>query len=40
MLNYAPRLTDRLTALGYANVRRYREGVEDWVAAGLPVESV
>ncbi|NRQ37567.1 rhodanese-like domain-containing protein [Nonomuraea sp. NN258] len=29
----------RLTALGYTDVRRYAEGIEDWVAAGLPVES-
>ncbi|MFI9722464.1 rhodanese-like domain-containing protein [Streptomyces sp. NPDC052396] len=32
-------VADRLTALGYTNVRKYREGIEDWVAAGLPVES-
>ncbi len=32
-------VADRLTALGYANVRKYREGIEDWVAAGLPTES-
>jgi rhodanese-related sulfurtransferase len=28
-----------LTQLGYTNVRRYREGIQDWVEAGLPVES-
>lgn len=28
-----------LADLGYTNVRKYREGIEDWVAAGLPVES-
>lgn len=28
----------RLAALGYANVREYAEGKEDWVSAGLPVE--
>ncbi len=28
-----------LTGLGYTNVRKYRDGIEDWVAAGLPVES-
>jgi hypothetical protein len=28
-----------LTVLGYAHVRKYREGIEDWVAAGLPTES-
>lgn len=32
-------VADRLTALGYSNVRKYREGIEDWVAAGLPTES-
>ena len=29
----------RLTALGYTNVRKYREGIEDWTAVGLPTES-
>ena len=29
----------RLTAAGYTNVRKYREGIQDWVEAGLPVES-
>jgi rhodanese-related sulfurtransferase len=33
------RVADRLTALGYTNVRKYREGIEDWVGAGLPTES-
>lgn len=28
----------KLLALGYANVREYVEGKEDWVNAGLPVE--
>ena len=32
-------VADRLTALGYAHVRKYRDGIEDWVAAGLPTES-
>src|SRR5690242_6152409 len=32
-------VADRLTALGYTNVRKYREGIEAWVAAGLPTES-
>ncbi|WTW94791.1 rhodanese-like domain-containing protein [Streptomycetaceae bacterium NBC_01309] len=32
-------VADTLTRLGYANVRKYREGIEDWVAAGLPTES-
>jgi rhodanese-related sulfurtransferase len=31
-------VADRLTTLGYAHVRKYREGIEDWVAAGLPTE--
>ncbi|REF36589.1 rhodanese-like domain-containing protein [Thermasporomyces composti] len=29
----------KLEQLGYRNVRKYREGIQDWVAAGLPVES-
>ena len=33
------RVAEKLTALGYANVRKYREGIEDWTAAGLPTES-
>jgi len=33
------RVADRLTALGYTNVRKYREGIEDWTAAGLPTET-
>ena|SRR5689334_5206913 len=33
------RVADRLTALGYTNVRKYRDGIEDWVAAGLPTEA-
>lgn len=32
-------VADRLTALGYRNVRKYREGIEDWTGAGLPTES-
>lgn len=32
-------VAELLTGLGYTNVRKYREGIEDWVAAGLPVES-
>jgi rhodanese-related sulfurtransferase len=31
-------VADRLAALGYTNVRKYREGIQDWVEAGLPVE--
>ncbi|MFI6812409.1 rhodanese-like domain-containing protein [Nonomuraea sp. NPDC050328] len=29
----------KLLALGYTDVRKYREGIQDWVEAGLPVES-
>jgi rhodanese-related sulfurtransferase len=32
-------VAELLTRLGYTNVRKYRDGIEDWVAAGLPVES-
>jgi rhodanese-related sulfurtransferase len=32
-------VASKLQQLGYTNARRYREGIEDWVAAGLPVES-
>jgi rhodanese-related sulfurtransferase len=32
-------VADRLTALGYANVRKYGEGIDDWTRAGLPTES-
>jgi rhodanese-related sulfurtransferase len=33
------RVAQRLTGLGYTHVRKYAEGIEDWVAAGLPTES-
>jgi mannose-6-phosphate isomerase-like protein (cupin superfamily) len=33
-----PELAARLVALGYTDVRVYREGIADWVGAGLPVE--
>jgi mannose-6-phosphate isomerase-like protein (cupin superfamily) len=33
-----PELAARLEALGYADVRIYGEGIEDWVAAGLAIE--
>ena len=29
----------QLERLGYTTVHRYREGIQDWVGAGLPVES-
>ena len=32
-------VADRLTALGYADVRKYREGIDDWTGAGLLTES-
>lgn len=28
-----------LLKMGYTNVREYREGIEDWMSAGLPIES-
>jgi len=28
-----------LNAAGYTKVRKYREGIQDWNEAGLPVES-
>jgi rhodanese-related sulfurtransferase len=31
-------VADRLTALGYSSVRKYREGIDDWTSAGLPTE--
>jgi len=32
-------VANRLERLGYTNVRKYREGIQDWVAAGNPTES-
>jgi len=32
-------VANRLRALGYADVRTYREGIQDWVEAGLPTET-
>ncbi|RKT84029.1 Rhodanese-related sulfurtransferase [Saccharopolyspora antimicrobica] len=29
----------KLEQLGYTDVRKYREGIQDWVEAGLPVQS-
>ncbi len=34
-----PELAERLERMGYADVRVYREGIEGWIAAGLPVET-
>ena len=28
-----------LSSLGYTDVRKYREGIQDWVEAGLPTEA-
>ncbi|WP_067569831.1 rhodanese-like domain-containing protein [Nocardia acidivorans] len=28
-----------LERLGYTNVRKYRDGIQDWSEAGLPIES-
>jgi mannose-6-phosphate isomerase-like protein (cupin superfamily) len=35
----APELAARLEALGFSDVRIYREGLEDWVGAGLEVDG-
>lgn len=34
-----PEMAARLSALGYADVRAYRAGIGDWVAAGLPLDQ-
>ena len=31
-------VANALTELGYTNVRKYAEGIQDWVEAGLPTE--
>ena len=33
------RVAERLVRLGYENVRKYEAGIQDWVEAGLPVET-
>jgi rhodanese-related sulfurtransferase len=33
------RLAERLRELGYADVRTYHEGIEDWVGNGLAVQT-
>ncbi|WNV75640.1 rhodanese-like domain-containing protein [Geodermatophilus sp. DSM 44513] len=33
------RVAQRLEQLGYTDVRKYAEGIADWVEAGLPVET-
>jgi rhodanese-related sulfurtransferase len=37
--NNSQAVANRLAALGYTNIRKYREGIQDWVEAGLPTES-
>ena len=32
-------VANRLERLGYTNVRKYREGIQDWVEAGSATES-
>ncbi len=34
-----PGLAEALAAAGYTNVRNYADGIADWAAAGLPLES-
>ncbi|MGV9832702.1 rhodanese-like domain-containing protein [Nocardia niigatensis] len=29
----------KLERLGYTNVRKYRDGIQDWTEAGLPIEG-
>lgn len=37
--NRGSELAHALTTAGYANVRNYTDGIADWAAAGLPLES-
>ncbi|MEV4107928.1 rhodanese-like domain-containing protein [Nonomuraea sp. NPDC049695] len=37
--NNSQAVATRLEGLGYTHVRKYREGIEDWAAAGLPLEG-
>lgn len=37
--NRGPELAEALTAAGYTGVRVYADGIADWAAAGLPLES-
>lgn len=32
-------VASKLEQLGYRNVRKYADGIQDWVEAGLPTES-
>lgn len=31
-------VADLLSRAGYTNVRKYKQGIQDWVAAGLPTD--
>jgi rhodanese-related sulfurtransferase len=33
------KVANRLTELGYTNIRHYAEGMSDWMEAGLPLEG-
>jgi rhodanese-related sulfurtransferase len=33
------KVANRLTELGYRNIRHYTEGMRDWMEAGLPLEG-
>jgi rhodanese-related sulfurtransferase len=33
------RVATLLRGAGYTNVRKYRDGIQDWLEAGLPVEA-
>jgi rhodanese-related sulfurtransferase len=33
-------VAETLAGLGYTNVRKYREGIQDWIEGGLPVDSL
>ncbi|MEV0229722.1 rhodanese-like domain-containing protein [Nonomuraea sp. NPDC050786] len=37
--NNSQAVATRLEGFGYTQVRKYREGIEDWAAAGLPLEG-
>ena len=37
--NNSQAVANRLERLGYTAVRKYREGIQDWVAAGNLIES-
>jgi rhodanese-related sulfurtransferase len=32
-------VASKLERLGYTNVRKYRDGIQDWSEAGLPIEA-